>query len=142
MTQQPYVSRPEAEEFLDALGKALKSPAESPVVFHVWGIGGVGKSTLTRKVKEIHGDTVTVAEVSFGLTEGIEEPIPLMARLYEQIVIKDPWSRDPFWEKYDLYFETIHQVHATTPPPTYKSVRRRALPALPVSANYCGTRHL
>ncbi|MEO0533154.1 MAG: hypothetical protein AAF215_04735 [Cyanobacteria bacterium P01_A01_bin.123] len=74
MPQQPYVSRPEAEEFLAALDIALKSPADNPVVFHVWGIGEVGKSTLTRKVKAAHQDTAKIAEVSFGLTEGIDEP--------------------------------------------------------------------
>jgi tetratricopeptide (TPR) repeat protein len=111
MPKQPYVSRPEAEAFLDDLDKALKDPAKSPVVFHGWGIGGVGKSTLTRKVKDAQGDAATIAEVSFGLTEGIEEPIPLMAKLYEQIAVKDSWSRDPFWDKYELYFQTIHQLN-------------------------------
>jgi tetratricopeptide (TPR) repeat protein len=111
MPEQPYVSRPEAEAFLDDLDKALKAPAKSPVVFHGWGIGGVGKSTLTRKVKDAQGDAATIAEVSFGLTEGIEEPIPLMAKLYEQIAVKDSWSRDPFWDKYELYFQTIHQLN-------------------------------
>jgi tetratricopeptide (TPR) repeat protein len=111
MPNQPYVSRPEAEAFLDDLDKALKDPAKSPVVFHGWGIGGVGKSTLTRKVKDAQGDAATIAEVSFGLTEGIEEPIPLMAKLYEQIAVKDSWSRDPFWDKYELYFQTIHQLN-------------------------------
>jgi tetratricopeptide (TPR) repeat protein len=110
MSQQPYVSRPEAEDFLAALDAALKSPKDSPTVFNAWGIGGVGKSTLTRKVKEIYETTAKIAEVSFGLTEGIDEPIPLMAKLYEQIAVKDSWSRDPFWERYELYFETVHQL--------------------------------
>lgn len=110
MSQQPYVSRPEAEDFLAALDAALKSPKDSPTVFNAWGIGGVGKSTLTRKAKEIYEGTAKIAEVSFGLTEGINEPIPLMAKLYEQIAVKDSWSRDPFWEKYELYFETAHQL--------------------------------
>ncbi|MBW4459592.1 MAG: tetratricopeptide repeat protein [Nodosilinea sp. WJT8-NPBG4] len=111
MPQQPYVSRPEAEEFLAALDTALKAPAINSVVFHVWGIGGVGKSTLTRKVRETFKDTATFADVSFGLTENVDEPIPLMAKLYEQIAVSDSWSRDPFWDKYNLYFETVHQLN-------------------------------
>ncbi len=110
MPQLPYVSRPEAEAFLTALEAALKAPAEHPVVFHVYGIGGVGKSTLTRKVQEVHQNKAKVAAVSFGLTEGIEQPIPLMAKLYGQLVGKDAWNRDPFWDEYDLYFETVHQL--------------------------------
>ena len=108
---QPYVSRPEAEAFLAALADAIKAPQANPVVFHVWGIGGVGKSTLTRKVQETYQGKAKIAAVSFGLTEGIDEPIPLMAKLYAQLAVKDAWNRDPFWEKYDLYFETIHQLN-------------------------------
>ncbi|WP_008308549.1 tetratricopeptide repeat protein [Leptolyngbya sp. PCC 6406] len=107
----PYVSRPEAEAFLAALDAALQAPATSPVVFHVWGIGGVGKSTLTRKASAAQGGAAKTATVSFGLTEGIEEPIPLMAKLYGQLAQRDDWSRDPFWEKYTLYFDTIQALN-------------------------------
>ncbi|MGP1374290.1 MAG: hypothetical protein ACTS3T_15775, partial [Almyronema sp.] len=106
----PYVSRPPVEDFLAALAQSLHQPQQNPAVFHVWGIGGVGKSTLTRKAHEAHEKTAKVASVSFGLTEGIDEPILLMAKLYEQVVPKDSWS-DPFWEKYELYFDTIHQLN-------------------------------
>ncbi len=104
---QPYVSRPEVEAFLVALGHAFEEPQSNPVVFHVWGIGGVGKSTLTRRAQETYQGKANFAAVSFGLTEGIDEPIPLMATLYGQLVAKDAWNRDPFWDKYSLYRETI-----------------------------------
>jgi tetratricopeptide (TPR) repeat protein len=107
---QPYISRPETEAFLDQLATALQAPQSHPVVFQAWGIGGVGKSTLTRTVQEKYGDSAHSATVSFGLTEGIEEPIPLMAKLYGQMVPQDDWSADPFWTQYSLYFETIHQL--------------------------------
>jgi hypothetical protein len=107
---QPYVSRPEAEDFLADLGRALEKPQSSPAVFHVWGIGGVGKSRLTQTVQEVYQGKAKFAAVSFGLTEGIDEPILLMAKLYEQLVAKDAWNRDPFWDKYTLYFETIQQL--------------------------------
>ncbi|MEM9164619.1 MAG: hypothetical protein AAGC54_16330, partial [Cyanobacteria bacterium P01_F01_bin.4] len=73
--EKPYISRPAAEAFLEAFATALSSPAKNPVVFHPWGMGGVGKSTLTRKLVEQHRDGAQVSEVSFGLTEGIDEPI-------------------------------------------------------------------
>ena len=104
---QPYVSRPEVEDFLVALGHALEKPQSNPAVFHVWGIGGVGKSTLTRKAQETYQGKAKFAAVSFDFAEGIDGPIPLMATLYRQLVAKDAWNRDPFWDKYDLYFETI-----------------------------------
>jgi adenylate kinase len=51
-------------------------------VFHVWGIGGVGKSTLTDKLREQHATQADFAAVSFGMTEGIDDPIALMVELY------------------------------------------------------------
>lgn len=110
MGQIPYISRQAAEEFLAKFNQAIHEHQEPTCVLHVCGIGGVGKSTLKEKVKEAHQATATIAEVSFGLTEGIEEPIPLMAKLYEQIAERDSWSGDPFWDKHELYYETIHRL--------------------------------
>ncbi|MDA0268046.1 MAG: tetratricopeptide repeat protein [Cyanobacteria bacterium] len=107
---QPYISRPETDAFLDQLATALESPQSHPVVFQAWGIGGVGKSTLTRKVQAKYGDSAHSAAVSFGQTEGIEDPIPLMAKLYGQMVPQDDWAADPFWTQHSLYFDTIHQL--------------------------------
>ncbi|MFG6094093.1 tetratricopeptide repeat protein [Leptothoe sp. ISB3NOV94-8A] len=109
-TQKPYVSRSEAEEFLAAIAKALANPTTSPTVFHIYGIGGVGKTTLLSTIQDSQQHTANLGQVSFGRTEGIDQPIPLMAKLYEQIAPHDAWSSDPFWERYDLYFETIHTL--------------------------------
>ncbi|PSB64117.1 hypothetical protein C7B61_12615, partial [filamentous cyanobacterium CCP1] len=113
--EAPYISRPQAEKFLQALLFALEQPSQNPVVFHVWGVGGVGKSTLTRKLKTAHESTAQMAEVSFGLTEGIGEPIRLMAKLYEQIVPKERWQNnwddDPFWAEHELYWDTVYRLN-------------------------------
>ncbi|EKU98480.1 TPR repeat-containing protein [Leptolyngbya sp. PCC 7375] len=109
-TQKPYVSRSEAEEFLAAIAKAPANPTTSPTVFHICGIGGVGKTTLLSTIQESQQHTANLGQVSFGRTEGIDQPIPLMAKLYEQIAPHDAWSSDPFWERYDLYFETINTL--------------------------------
>ena len=42
MTRQPYISRKPAEDLEAAFAKALEQPANNPVLFHIWGIGGVG----------------------------------------------------------------------------------------------------
>ena len=114
-TRKPYVSRSEAKDFLAAFANALKNPAESQMVFHIWGIGGVGKTTLTHKLREAHKNNAAIAQVIFGRTENIEGPIPLMAKLYEQIAPYDSWNRDPFWERYNLYSDTILTLE-TQPP--------------------------
>ncbi|MBD2462019.1 hypothetical protein H6G89_13270 [Oscillatoria sp. FACHB-1407] len=82
MLSAPYISRPAAEAFLSAIASALQDPAQSPVVFHVWGTGGVGKSTLLNKLIAEHPEAAIPAidqkPVKFGETEGIDSPIELM----------------------------------------------------------------
>ncbi len=108
----PYIVRPVAEDFLITLGHALKASAESPLVFHAWGVGGVGKSTLLKKAGEANPQWAT-ATVSFGMTEGIDEPIGLMQTLHaqlRQILTSASAKPDPFSERYQQYFDTIHQL--------------------------------
>jgi predicted alpha/beta-fold hydrolase len=86
MTNQPiYISRQQAETFLAEFAKALNQPSSQPLLFHVYGIGGVGKSTLLRKLREIYQQQVDFAAASFGFTVGIETSLKLMATLYEQL---------------------------------------------------------
>ena len=113
-TAVSYIARPETTAFTEAFGKGLDSSLDSakarPAVYHMWGIGGVGKSTLTRELVKTYQDQSRFATVSFGMTEGIDEPIPLMAKLYEQVQPQDAWGGDPFWTRYQQYFDTIHQL--------------------------------
>jgi hypothetical protein len=111
---QPYVSRPEAEAFLAALADAIKAPKENPVVFHVYGIGGVGKSTLLRRVIETFPQAamplINDLPIKFGETEGIGTPVDLMKKLHgllqPQFLSPSLFGRslkaqpDPFTERY------------------------------------------
>ncbi|MFQ4138812.1 tetratricopeptide repeat protein [Nodosilinea sp. PGN35] len=127
---QPYISRPEAETFLAALGNAIEKPQHSPVVFHLWGIGGVGKSTLLRQVAATFPQAAIPllpngAPVSFGQTEGIANPADLMKKLHgllESQFLDPSWfgrairpQPDPFAERYTQYFDAIHQLNTTAP---------------------------
>ncbi len=126
---QPYVSRPEAEVFLAALADAIKAPRENPVVFHVYGIGGVGKSTLLRRVIETFPQAampvINDLPIKFGETEGIGTPVDLMKKLHgllePQFLSPSLFSRslraqpDPFTERYTQYFDAIHQLNSTSP---------------------------
>jgi len=51
--QDLYISRPGAEAFLKEIENAVQDPAQSAVLFQIWGMGGVGKTTLLRKVQKI-----------------------------------------------------------------------------------------
>jgi hypothetical protein len=121
---EPYISRSQAEEFIKAFAAALGQPKAHPVLFHVWGVGGVGKTTLLRKLQEQHPvEQVAVAKVSFGRTESIDAPIALMKKLHSDLkpqfpptplprrdVLKVFPPRDAFTQLYEKYFDTLHQL--------------------------------
>ncbi|MEO1211184.1 MAG: tetratricopeptide repeat protein [Cyanobacteria bacterium J06638_20] len=130
MPQPPYISRPEAEAFFAALQEALQTPAKNPVVFHLWGSGGVGKSTLLRKIIKDFSSTVAMPlvnnlPISFGLTEGIATPVDLMQKLHSLLEPQflNTWffgqrvthQRDPFIERHTQFFDAIHQLERETP---------------------------
>ncbi|WP_414529603.1 P-loop NTPase fold protein [Nodularia chucula] len=120
-----YISRKPAQDFLDKFEKALLSPDSSPLLFQIYGFGGVGKTTLTKKLQEAHNSKADFAKVSFGLTPGIETPLKLMQKLYEllpkstSLLQKDvldirasdfmPKS-DPFTSLYEQYQQTINKL--------------------------------
>ncbi|MBW4575331.1 MAG: tetratricopeptide repeat protein [Aphanothece sp. CMT-3BRIN-NPC111] len=124
-----YISRKQAQDFLAKFAQALEEPELQPVLFHVYGFGGVGKSTLTRKLKEEHKQQADFAKVSFGLTPDIETPLKLMVKLYDQLPqppsllkrdVGDLFPKDPFTSLYDKYQQTVHELK--TKPVQGKSV--------------------
>ncbi|HYW22495.1 MAG TPA: tetratricopeptide repeat protein [Nodularia sp. (in: cyanobacteria)] len=121
----PYISRKPAQDFLDKFQKALLSPDSSPLLFQIYGIGGVGKTNLTIKLQEAHNSKADFAEVSFGRTPDIETPIKLMEKLYEllpkstSLLRKDVFDirpkdfmpkSDPFTSLYEQYQQIIHKL--------------------------------
>ncbi|MBD2436253.1 tetratricopeptide repeat protein [Nostoc sp. FACHB-110] len=122
-----YISRKQAQDFLAKFTKALESPESNPLLFQIYGFGGVGKTTLTKKLKEMHEPQADFAEVSFGLTPGIETPLKLMVKLYEQLPKRTGLLRtdilskpDPFTSVYEQYEETFYKLK--TEPVQGKSV--------------------
>ena len=119
MTRQPYISRKPAEELQAAFAEALEQPANNPVLFHIWGIGGVGKSTLKEKLKREYKKQADFTGVSFGLTAGIENPIKLMKKLHEQSPKPriwqwyfwwNLWTKDSFGKLYQKYWDTVNNL--------------------------------
>jgi len=49
-----YISRQPAENFLAEFARTLHQQDSQSLLFQVWGMGGVGKSTLLNKLQEIH----------------------------------------------------------------------------------------
>ncbi|MEH2043191.1 TPR end-of-group domain-containing protein [Nostoc sp.] len=46
-----YISRKQAQDFLAKFTKALEFPESNPLLFQVYGFGGVGKTTLIKQLK-------------------------------------------------------------------------------------------
>jgi tetratricopeptide (TPR) repeat protein len=123
----PYISRPQAEQFLKKIGQSLEQPDRQPLVFQIWGLGGVGKSTLIKQVQTKFPDALVplVHEQvpSFGATHGIETPVELMRTLHGALkphfqplplfrrdirqLRTDP---DPFEQQYSKYLEAIAKL--------------------------------
>lgn len=125
-----YISRQPAEEFESAFAQKLTKPQESPFVFHVWGIGGVGKTTLTNKLKRDYTTQAYFIEFSFEVTAGIdnvggsEKITKFIDVLYQQlpnqqlpkpsilkkVLFQSDLFSDPFEKLYQKYWDTIHRL--------------------------------
>ncbi|MEA5535128.1 tetratricopeptide repeat protein [Crocosphaera sp. XPORK-15E] len=117
MSNVPYVSRDSAVALEAAFVERLDNNHDG-FVFHVWGMGGVGKTRLTRKLKEDYQNQADFLEVSFGFTPDIDNSIKLMDILYKQlpndnILQRNLLQKDPFKQLYQQYWDTINELKNT-----------------------------
>ncbi|MEO0352828.1 MAG: tetratricopeptide repeat protein [Cyanobacteria bacterium P01_A01_bin.15] len=98
-----YIARPAANSFLENLDTAFRAPAQQPIVFHAWGLGGVGKTTLLERAQLAHQqrctipEQITIAEVKFDDTANAGTPLGVIKVLHSQLssTVGDP-QKDPF----------------------------------------------
>ncbi|RCJ21984.1 hypothetical protein A6770_04985 [Nostoc minutum NIES-26] len=118
--QQYYISRKPAEDFLKTFAKALTEPDSHPLLFHIYGIGGIGKSTLLDALEHNYKQRAHIVKFDFsGKTLSNETPLKVMTHLYEQIPTPDIWKQDlfksdPFKQLLKQYNETLEEL-ATKP---------------------------
>lgn len=115
-----FVLRMDIERFQAKLNASIRQSSKSfPRVFHVFGIGGVGKTTLLNRLIENEVGQMPYVKVSFGLTLGIETPLQLMLKLYENFdrqLKTSIWNRklfaktDRFIRKYLMYQQAINEL--------------------------------
>ena len=123
-----YISRPSAEQLESHFAQALEKESSSYLIFHVWGVGGVGKSTLTNKLAKDHAQQADFLRISFGETEQVGNPIEVMKRFYDFLPdieqVKAPLLQrdllkgnilkaDPFLSLYQKYWDTINELKST-----------------------------
>ncbi len=107
--KEHYIERDEATKMLGKFSTALKIPCKEPLLFNVYGIGGVGKTTLLEKIQEIHTEKVDFLRVCFAKTPSIETPLKLMRKFRQQAI--DLWgstiANDPFLSQDRLFEDTL-----------------------------------
>ena len=104
----PYISREQTATLLTCFTEAIEKPESQPLLFNVWGIGGVGKSTLLDKLVEQHPD-ISFTRVYFGSTPDIGTSLKLMAKLYDNLPVINEWGKEyeRFPELYQQYEQTL-----------------------------------
>jgi tetratricopeptide (TPR) repeat protein/nucleoside phosphorylase len=103
-----YIERDDAKRLLDGFAIALKQPHERPLLFNIYGIGGVGKTTLLGRLKDVHASEVDFLEICFAKTGGIENPLKLMRRLHQQAIkLLDGQNISDTFTEQDRQFEKI-----------------------------------
>jgi tetratricopeptide (TPR) repeat protein len=107
VSDEYYIERDEAKGLLERFTVALKQPERHPLLFNIFGIGGVGKTTLLRRLQEDHAGEVDFLKVCFAKTPGIETPLELMRKLHQQArqLLGVETSADSFTQR-EQQFET------------------------------------
>lgn len=101
-----YVERDTAKRLLSRFAASLQEPGTNPLLFNIYGIGGVGKTTLLGRLKEMYTNKVDFLEVCFSKTSGIETPLKLMRRIHQQAVdTLDIEAEKDVFSQFDKRFE-------------------------------------
>jgi len=95
-----YIERDEAKRLLE------------PLLFNIWGTGGVGKTTLLGRLKDAHAGKVDFLEICFAKTAGIETPLKLMRKLHQQAVesFRCETIADSFKQKEQQFESTLYKL--------------------------------
>jgi len=115
-----HIARPEETTLIERITKAIAQPETSAMMFYVWGIGGVGKSTILNrtqeKLAEHYKNKIHFTKFSFGAFT--EAPLDVMVKLHKDLpplglLQKDLLNKsDPFAEKYKIYTDTLNALES------------------------------
>jgi hypothetical protein len=115
VSDEYYIERKKATDLLQRFEKALQDPTINPLLFNIYGIGGVGKTTLFGRLKEAHADTADFLEVCFKKNDGIEtplkNPLELMRKLHQDLIklLGVESNNDLFTLREQQFEQTLHR---------------------------------
>jgi tetratricopeptide (TPR) repeat protein len=106
-----YIERDEAKTLLERFALALNESEGQPLLFNIWGTGGVGKTTLLGRLKDAHAE-VDFLEICFAKTPDIETPLKLMRKVHEQAVERfgGETIADSFKQKEEQFESTLYKL--------------------------------
>ena len=109
--QYPYISRKQAEKFIENIEESLRQPNGNPLLHYAYGIGGIGKSTLLKKIEREYTSSIKCIKVSFDVNSRVDTPITLM-KIINQKICDDVWThgKTPFQKKLEEYQATLHKL--------------------------------
>ncbi|WP_242719154.1 tetratricopeptide repeat protein [Microcoleus vaginatus] len=107
-----YIERDEAKKLLERFALALNESDGQPLLFNICGTGGVGKTTLLGRLKDVHASKVDFLEICFAKTPDIETPLKLMRKLHEQAVERfgGETIADSFKQKEQQFESTLYKL--------------------------------
>ncbi|MEG5171422.1 tetratricopeptide repeat protein, partial [Microcoleus sp. B3-D7] len=107
-----YIERDEATRLLERFALALNESEGQPLLFNIWGTGGVGKTTLLGRLKDAHAGKVDFLEICFTKTPDIETPLKLMRKVHEQAVERfgGETIADSFKQKEEQFESTLYKL--------------------------------
>ncbi len=118
-SQNLHLPHKQEEKLINEVAESISKPDHSPVMFNVWGIGGVGKSTLLRKFQEGLGDRIQGKQIDFAaitFDDNYATPLDVMVALHKDLpeiplLKRDVLAKDAFSEKYKTYKETLAKLN-------------------------------
>jgi tetratricopeptide (TPR) repeat protein len=129
VADEHYIERKAAKKLREDFAAALQQPNQHPFLFNLYGIGGVGKTTLLGRLQKVYGSEADFIEVCFSKTPGLETPLKLMRRLHQQaIALPNPQNSqspqspqsppdrfDPFGHQEQLFEQTVFALGQQSP---------------------------
>ena len=126
--QDLYIERDNAKEFFREFDRSLQaeqSDQNNPCIFHIYGLGGVGKTTITRRIQKDFSSQGKFLSISFGLTDKISNPLEVMEtfhKLFSELPkknlllrdVKELKIQDTFQIQFDRYYQGIKKLETTT----------------------------
>jgi tetratricopeptide (TPR) repeat protein len=131
-SQNLHLPHKQEEKLINEVAEAIAKPDRSPVMFNIWGIGGVGKSTLLRKFQEGLGDRIPIHFAAITFDDNYATPLDVMVALHDDLpaiergfsakdalfdlnyttpLHKDLPAKDAFSEKYKTYKDTLANLN-------------------------------